>query len=555
MAIRPIREPRAPLGSVLMRPIEWAHSGSLRLLEWFNQERWTLTLTLLALVLANSFLLYLFLQGQDTRALAFVIILFVIVLSWLVPELSIAVLIVGGTGLYINLLFYTTGGAFGTGSRPILLALLLVVSFRAIYEYLRTPPAERPKVFTWLTILLALFWVYYMAHVMYINVFHYSTPPPDSVLTVLGFEQRSIIRYFDAHVLWIAVIPMAVLLCNYERAKRVLFLVGLAAFSGAFSTFLDYLTPLPEFWRVVFLIRTAGESTEGYRVHTAASTYLVVLWACYIAYRIGFLRWWQHLASILYLFAAALAIAAVKARILWAPMMALLPLAMLLKPPQVLVRQVYVLGFAGLLAAALLMHPRVYNTVTQLADEVVQRWERNYAFGGDPRNDPSYQWRLREREALEKHYATLSLTDKLFGRGLEEGYGFYLSVGALGYGPQYSQTYVEKTRLHFSWLGRLLHIGALGTALLALAFVGAIARAVYTFLAVPQPFVRALAFASAGATAVVLIYDSIHHFTLADFSPLPVVLSWAFLEAAIYWYRTGQLPDETNISNASTRDF
>jgi hypothetical protein len=78
---------------------------------------------------------------------------------------------------------------------------------------------------------------------------------------------------------------------------------------------------------------------------------------------------------------------------------------------------------------------------------------------------------------------------------------------------------------------------------------------VYTFLAVPQPFVRALAFASAGATAVVLIYDSIHHFTLADFSPLPVVLSWAFLEAAIYWYRTGQLPDETNISNASTRDF
>jgi hypothetical protein len=120
MAIRPIREPRAPLGSVLMRPIEWAHSGSLRLLEWFNQERWTLTLTLLALLITNSFLLYLLLQGQDTRALAFVIILFVIVLSWLVPELSIAVLIVGGTGLYINLLFYTTGGAFGTGSRPIL---------------------------------------------------------------------------------------------------------------------------------------------------------------------------------------------------------------------------------------------------------------------------------------------------------------------------------------------------------------------------------------------------------------------------------------------------
>jgi hypothetical protein len=546
MATRPIREPRAPLGPVLMRPIEWAHGRSLRLLEWFNQERWTLTLTLLALVLANLFLLYLFLQGQDTRALAFVIILFVILLSWLVPELSIVVLIVGGSGLYLNLLFYTTGGAFGTGSRPIMLALLLVVSFRAIYEYLRTPPAERPKVFTWFTVLLTLFWVYYMAHVMYINLFRYNVPPPDNVLTVLGFEWKTLIRYFDAHVLWIAVIPTAVLLCNHERAKRVLFLVGLAAFSGAFSTFLDYLTPLPEFWRVVFLIRTAGESTEGYRVHTAASTYLVVLWACYIAYRIGFLRWWQHLASILYLFAAALAVAAVKTRALWAPILVLLPFGLLLKPPQALVRQVYVLGFAGLLATATLMHPRVYDVTTQLANEVVQRWQRNFAFGGDPRNDPSYQGRLREREAWEQHYATLSLTDKLFGRGLEEGYGFYISLFALEYGPQYRQTYVEKTRLHFSWLGRLLHIGIIGTVLLALVFIAATARAVYTFLVVPQPFVRALAFASVGATAVILLYDSIHHYTLTDFSTLPVVLSWAFLEAAIHWYRTGQLPDETN---------
>jgi len=546
MATRPIREPRAPLGPVLMRPIEWAHGRSLRLLEWFNQERWTLTLTLLALVLANSFLLYLFLQGQDTRALAFVIILFVIVLSWLVPELSIAVLIVGGTGLYINLLFYTTGGAFGTGSRQILLALLLVVSFRAIYEYLRTPPAERPKVFTWFTVLLALFWVYYMAHVMYINLFRYNVPPPDNVLTVLGFEQKTLIRYFDSHVLWIGVIPMMVLLRNYERAKRVLFLVGLAALSGAVGTFLDYLTPLPELWKVAFFIRTAGESQEGYRVHTAATTYLTVFCALYTVYRVGFLKWWQHLVALFYLVAATLLIATVKTRALWAPILVLLPFGLLLKPPQALFRQVYVLGFAGLLATATLMHPRVYDVTTQLANEVVQRWQRNFTFGGDPRNDPSYQGRLRERDAWEQHYATLSLTDKLLGRGLEEGYGFYISLFAFGYGPQYRQTYVEKTRLHFSWLGRLLHIGIIGTVLLALVFIAATARAVYTFLVVPQPSVRALAFASVGATAVILFYDSIHHYTLTDYSTLPVVLSWAFLEAAIHWYRTGQSPNVTN---------
>jgi len=545
MAIRPIREPRAPLGSVLMRPIEWAHGQSLRLLEWFNQERWTLALTVLALVTANLVVLYFLLQGQDVRALAFVVIILLAAISWLVPEFSVAVLIVAGSGLYVNLLYYATGTG-ATGMRSLLLVFLTTASARAAYEYLRTPSAERPKLFTWLLILLFTFWAYYMIHVINIFVFRYNIPPSDDILSTIGYSKRGLIRYFDAHMLWIAVIPIVILLRNYVRAKRVLILVGLAALSGAVGTFLDYLTPLPELWKVAFFIRTAGESQEGYRVHTAATTYLTVFCALYTVYRVGFLKWWQHLVALFYLVAATLLIAAVKARALWAPILVLLPFGLLLKPPQALFRQVYVLGFAGLLATATLMHPRVYDVTTQLANEVVQRWQRNFAFGGDPRNDGSYQGRIREREAWEQHYATLSLTDKLFGRGLEEGYGFYLSLYALGYGPQYRQTYVEKTRLHFSWLGRLLHIGIIGTVLLALVFIAATARAVYTFLVVPQPSVRALAFASVGATAVILFYDSIHHYTLTDFSTLPVVLSWAFLEAAIHWYRTGQLPDETN---------
>ena len=545
MATRPIREPRAPLGSVLMRPIEWVHGRSLRLLEWFNQERWTLALTVLALVTANLVELYFLIQGQDVRALAFVVIILLAAISWLVPEFSVAVLIVAGSGLYVNLLYYATGTG-ATGMRSLLLVFLTIASARAAYEYLRTPSAERPKLFTWLLILLFTFWAYYMIHVINIFVFRYNIPPSDDILSTIGYSKRGLIRYFDAHMLWIAVIPIVILLRNYVRAKRVLILVGLAALSGAVGTFLDYLTPLPELWKVAFFIRTAGESQEGYRVHTAATTYLTVFCALYTVYRVGFLKWWQHLVALFYLVAATLLIAAVKTRALWAPILVLLPFGLLLKPPQALVRQVYVLGFAGLLATATLMHPRVYDVTTQLANEVVQRWQRNFTFGGDPRNDPSYQGRLREREAWEQHYATLSLTDKLFGRGLEEGYGFYLSLYAFGYGLQYRQTYVEKTRLHFSWLGRLLHIGIIGTVLLALVFIAATARAVYTFLVVPQPSVRALAFASVGATAVILFYDSIHHYTLTDYSTLPVVLSWAFLEAAIHWYRTGQLPDETN---------
>jgi hypothetical protein len=528
-----------------MRPIEWAHGKSLRLLEWFNQERWTLVLTLLALVLANLIVLYFFLQGQDTRALAFVIILFIIVLSWVVPELSVAALIVGGTGLYINLFFYTTGGAFGTGSRPILLMLMFVVSSRAIYEYLRTPPAERPKVFTWLTVLLAMFWVYYMAHVLYINLFRYNTPPPDHVLNVLGFSQRSLIRYLDAHVLWIGVIPLVILLRSYERAKRVLFLVGLAAFSGGIGIFLEYLTPLPEFWKVALMIRRAGETEEGYRVSAPDPIYLVVLLMWYFVYRIGYLKWWQYLIAMLYLTSAALATAVMKTRILWGAIMLLLPFALFSKPLSVQLRQLCVFGFVGLLAAVLLLNPRIYDLTTQLSQEVMQRWQRNYAFGGDPRNDPSYQARLREREVWEKHYATLSLTDKLFGRGLEEGYGLYISLRELGY-PTYDQVYVEKTRLHFSWLGRLLHIGVLGTGLLALVLAAAIVRAVQTFLVVPQPSVKAIAFASLASVLGLLPFDAIQFFTISSFPVLPVVFSWAFLEAAIHWHRTGQLPDEAD---------
>ena len=545
MAIRPIRELRAPLSAVLMRPIEWAHGQSLRLLEWFNQERWTLTLTLLALVLSNLVVIYFLLQGQDARALAFVVLILLAAISWLVPEFSVAVLIIAGSSLYVNLLYYTTGTG-ATGMRSLLLIFLVIVSSRAVYEYLRTPPAERPRVFTWLTILLAAFWVYYTAHVLYINLFRYNIPSSDNPLAVLGFEWRGLIRYFDPHVLWIGVIPMVVLLRSYERAKRVLFLVGLVAFSGGVGIFLEYLTPLPEFWKVALMIRVAGQSEEGYRVAAPAPIHLVVLLMWYVLYRVGYLKWWQNPIALLYLVSAALAVAVMKTRMLWGVILLFLPFVLLLKPPRAQLRQLVVFGFAGLLGMALMLHPRVYDLTTQIVREVNQRWQRNFAFGGDPRNDGSYQGRIREREAWERHYATLSLTDKVFGRGLEEGYGLFLSLHALGYGSQYRQTYVEKTRLHFSWLGRLLHIGILGTTLLALVLVAAAVRATQAFFTIPQPSIKALMFASLASTVGIAIYDTIQHFTLSENSVLPIVFSWAMVEAALHWHRTGQLPDETD---------
>jgi hypothetical protein len=92
----------------------------------------------------------------------------------------------------------------------------------------------------------------------------------------------------------------------------------------------------------------------------------------------------------------------------------------------------------------------------------------------------------------------------------------------------------------------LLHIGILGTVLLALVLVAAILRAAQAFLVIPQPSVKALAFASLATTVGILPFDAIQHFTIAEFPVLPIVFSWAIVEAAFHWHRTGQLSDETN---------
>ncbi|MCS7170676.1 MAG: hypothetical protein NZ949_08675, partial [Candidatus Kapabacteria bacterium] len=82
MAIQARRERQGRVSDLWNRPIEWLHGLSLRPLEWFTQERWTTLLTLLALVLANIVVLFFLMQGQDNRAIAFVILLLLAPLVW-----------------------------------------------------------------------------------------------------------------------------------------------------------------------------------------------------------------------------------------------------------------------------------------------------------------------------------------------------------------------------------------------------------------------------------------------------------------------------------------
>jgi hypothetical protein len=179
--------------------------------------------------------------------------------------------------------------------------------------------------------------------------------------------------------------------------------------------------------------------------------------------------------------------------------------------------------------------------VQKNVQEALERWQRNYAYGGDPRNDPSYQGRLRENEAWEVKMRQLSPLERLIGRGLEEPYGRYLSLAGMGYGPRFTRVYIEKTQMHFSWLRRQLAIGIIGTALLALTLVVALVRMAWAFLKVNHPFTRALLMGVGAGTVAAIGYDAIHSGPLDSAPVLPIILLWSLAELTCHWQRTRQL--------------
>jgi hypothetical protein len=128
-----------------LAPVEWLHGRSLRLLEWFNQERWTLALTLLALVLANLVVLLFFLQERDNLAIAFVILLFAFIVVFLYVEIGIVLFLGAGAGMFVHSMYYALGSqGTQTGGRVIVFALFAALTARALYEYVRQQRQKQP---------------------------------------------------------------------------------------------------------------------------------------------------------------------------------------------------------------------------------------------------------------------------------------------------------------------------------------------------------------------------------------------------------------------------
>jgi hypothetical protein len=224
-----------------------------------------------------------------------------------------------------------------------------------------------------------------------------------------------------------------------------------------------------------------------------------------------------------------------KNRILWAGVLAFLPLVLLWKPPAVLLRQAAVLGVALLVLAACMLHPRIATIASLIVNEAIERWSLNYAYGGDPWLDPSYQFREREREAWEHTYERLSVFQRVFGAGLEASYGFFLKSSTVGgYAHLPYTIYFEKVGMHFAWLGRLLRYGWVGVTILALTLLVFLVRALILFYKYNNHVHRAITLGVVGATIGVLSFDSLH-MNLGDYAATSVVLMWSFIEAIPYW--------------------
>ncbi len=540
MGIRMVRERSLRVSDLWRAPLERVAALTARFSGGLNQERWTNLLIVSALVVANLAVLAFILRGQENRAIAFVVLMLLAPLAFLIPEVSIVTFILAGTGLFVNAFYYAV--EVGTGERVLNLLFLSILSVRAVYEYMRTPTEKRVRVFSWFIILLVVFWIFYMFHVGYIYLFRYHEIPPDERFAALGLYRPGFFRYFDRHMLWIGVLPLIILLSDIRRAKRVVALLSGVAFIGVIVLVWEYFAPLPPIAKVLFQLRGAGETMEGYRIRDPASLYLIVTGFVFVVYSLGFSRGWRAAIATLYLVGAAFVILVTKNRALWGALMAVIPFALLWKPPAVLMQQLRIVFVSGLFGLALLLHPFVNDAVSQLMREVIQRWERNYAFGGDPRLDPSYQFRVREREAWEFRMQRLTPFQRLFGAGLEEPYGKYVSLAEAGYrAPGFDKVYFQRIEMHFAWLARVLHIGLVGTGLMVLLLVSFFIRAAQAFFASKDPFWRAVIAGIMGGMSAAIGYDMMHSDFLNSQQVAPIVFMWSFVEALFHWKRTGQL--------------
>jgi hypothetical protein len=88
---------------------------------------------------------FVFLQERDNLAIAFVILLFEVIVVFLYVEIGIVLFLGAGAGLFIHSMYYALGSqGTQTGGRVIVFALFAALTARALYEYVRQQRQKQP---------------------------------------------------------------------------------------------------------------------------------------------------------------------------------------------------------------------------------------------------------------------------------------------------------------------------------------------------------------------------------------------------------------------------
>jgi hypothetical protein len=86
-----------------------------------------------------------FLQDRDNLAIAFVILLFAVIVVFLYDEIGIVLFLGAGAGLFIHSMYHALGSqGTQTGGRVIVFALFAALTARALYEYVRQQRQKQP---------------------------------------------------------------------------------------------------------------------------------------------------------------------------------------------------------------------------------------------------------------------------------------------------------------------------------------------------------------------------------------------------------------------------
>jgi hypothetical protein len=88
---------------------------------------------------------FVFLQERDNLAIAFVILLFAVIVVFLYVEIGIVLFLGAGAGLFVHSMYYALGSqGTQTGGRVIVFALFAALTARALYEYVRQQRQKQP---------------------------------------------------------------------------------------------------------------------------------------------------------------------------------------------------------------------------------------------------------------------------------------------------------------------------------------------------------------------------------------------------------------------------